>query len=193
MPTPPLEVVEVAIDDLIPADYNPRKIDRKKAAGLARSLEEFGFLDPVVVNRRSGRVVGGHQRINAARSIGRTTVPAVYVDLDDDREKALNLALNQYVGEWDLPKLLDSLDDGLRDLAGFDADELQAVRFHWRRQRRHGDPDADRYGRDNHPTLPEHPNTALIELEPGWVDLILTRAKDELDLDAELVHRADGA
>ena len=88
MPTPsPLEVVEVPIDSLTAADYNPRTIDKTKAERLARSLDEFGFLEPVVVNRHTGRVVGGHQRINAARTLGRTTVPVVYVDLDDDREK----------------------------------------------------------------------------------------------------------
>lgn len=91
-------------------------------------------------------------------------------------EVPINLALNQYVGEWDLPKLVDlleSLDDGLRDLAGFDADELQAVRFHWRRQRRHQNSDADRFGQDNHPTLPEHPDARPGDIYRVGVHLVI--------------------
>lgn len=157
-----LEVHDIPIDELTPADYNPRTIDPKKAEGLQRSLDEFGFLDPVIVNQRTGNVVGGHQRIDAARALEHDTVPVVYVDLDPDREKALNLALNQYVGEWDVPKLvdlLDTLDTDLRELAGFDLEELESVRFHYRRKRKAGNTDADRYGRDNRPQLPDDPDT----------------------------------
>lgn len=160
---PALNVVEVAIDELVPADYNPREISTKAADGLKRSIDEFGFLDPVIVNRANGnRIVGGHQRIDAARALGHATVPVIYVDLDDDREIALNLALNKFIGEWDIPKLVDlleGLDDSLRDLAGFDPDEVASVRFHYRRKRKLANSDNDRFGRGNHPELPTDPRT----------------------------------
>jgi ParB-like chromosome segregation protein Spo0J len=76
------------------APYNPRTITPEALAGLRRSIEEFGLVEPIVWNRRTGHVVGGHQRLKALQSMGERQTVVVVVDLDETREKALNLALN---------------------------------------------------------------------------------------------------
>lgn len=103
--TPP---IEFEISKLKLAEYNPRMIDADDLDGLARSIKEFGFVEPVVVNSNSDRtntVIGGHQRIRAAKKLGMDKVPCVFVDLDEPKEKALNIALNKISGEWDFKKL----------------------------------------------------------------------------------------
>jgi len=82
------------VSDLHPAPYNPRTIDPEAMAGLRRSVKEFGLVEPIVWNRQTARVVGGHQRLQALAEMGVQETPVVVVDLDETREKALNLALN---------------------------------------------------------------------------------------------------
>ena len=90
---------------LVPADYNPRKITDHQMSALKRSLERWGFVEPVVLNERTGRIVGGHQRVAAALELAMSEVPVIKVILDEDAEKALNIALNKISGEWDEVKL----------------------------------------------------------------------------------------
>ena len=94
--------------DLLPADYNPRK-DLKPGDAeyekLKRSLEQFGYVEPVIWNKTTGRVVGGHQRLKVLIDLGITEVECVVVELDEENEKALNVALNKISGEWDKDKL----------------------------------------------------------------------------------------
>ncbi|MBZ5638307.1 MAG: ParB N-terminal domain-containing protein [Acidobacteriia bacterium] len=87
------------------APYNPRRISDHDLDALRRSLRFFGTVEPIVVNKRSGHIVGGHQRVRAAEAEGIDTLPVVYVDLDDPSERQLNLALNKISGEWDEEKL----------------------------------------------------------------------------------------
>lgn len=101
-------IKQVAIDELIPADYNPRRISDSQRAALRRSLEEFGAVEPAVVNA-DGTIIGGHQRVVEAREMGWRTFPVVHVDLDDEQAKLLNLALNKIAGEWDEPRLAELL------------------------------------------------------------------------------------
>src|SRR5213593_3186227 len=85
--------------------YNPRRISEHDLAALRRSLKFFGTVEPIVVNRRSGHIVGGHQRVRAAEAEEIATLPVVYVDLDDPSEKQLCIAMNRISGEWDPEKL----------------------------------------------------------------------------------------
>lgn len=80
--------------DLQPADYNPREIRPEALAGLQGSIDRFGVLVPIVWNRRSGRVVGGHQRLKVLTAKGVEETDVVVVDLDDNEEVALNITLN---------------------------------------------------------------------------------------------------
>jgi DNA modification methylase len=114
------------------AKYNPRKISDQALDSLVQSIQRFGFVDPVIVNDRTGILVGGHQRIKAAKKLGLKEVPVVAVNLDEAEEKALNVALNKISGEWDLDLLRGVLEDvqagGLDlSLTGFTEDEWVAM------------------------------------------------------------------
>lgn len=114
MSIPKVRVVEMQVADLKPAPYNPRKISKTALAGLERSVERFGLVQPIIVNERTGNVVGGHQRLKVLKKARERTASVVVVDLDDTDERALNLTLNNpgtqglYDGE-SLRPLLDEL------------------------------------------------------------------------------------
>jgi DNA modification methylase len=104
-----------------------------EADKLRRSIETFGLVDPLIVRRADHTVIGGHQRLEAAKALGLKTVPVVYVDLSQQEAKALNIALNKIQGEWDPAKLGDLLEE-LRDLpdmdetlTGFDGREMDQL------------------------------------------------------------------
>ena len=101
-------IEKMKTEKLLPADYNPRK-DLKPGDAeyekLKRSIEQFGYVEPVIWNKATGRVVGGHQRLKVLIDMGITEVECVVVDLPEAKEKALNIALNKISGEWDKNKL----------------------------------------------------------------------------------------
>lgn len=112
---PQVERRTVSIETLTRAAYNPRKIDKAEKAGLAASLDRFGLVQEIVVNRRTDgelRVVGGHQRLDVLQEKGTKKVAVAIVELDDAAEKALNLALNSHAisGTWDGGKLTEMLE-----------------------------------------------------------------------------------
>ena len=75
---------------------------------LQASIEKFGVVDPLIVNTYPGRegiIVGGHMRYEIIKLLGITTVPCVYVYLELEREKELNVRLNKNLGEFDYEKL----------------------------------------------------------------------------------------
>jgi ParB-like chromosome segregation protein Spo0J len=128
----PLKSESVPVTKLLGmgAPYNPRRIDADQLAALRRSLRTFGAVEPVVANRRSGLIVGGHQRVKAAEAEGIETLPVVWVDLDETGERQLNLALNRISGEWDEPALaalLEELGSSAIDLTGFGSDEVDEL------------------------------------------------------------------
>jgi DNA modification methylase len=107
---------------------------------LTRSIEEFGFVEPVVVRRQDNTVIGGHQRLEAANALGYARVPVVYVEATETQAKALNVALNKIHGQWDVPKLGELLEE-LRDvpdldetLSGFDEIEMDDLLAELERQ-----------------------------------------------------------
>jgi len=105
---------------------NPRKMDKKTLEKLRRSIREFGIVEPLVINK-DNQVIGGNQRLKAIREEKIEEVPVVIVDLDKNKEKSLNLALNKIAGEWDeelLKSFIDDLDDDSLGLAGFDNVEV---------------------------------------------------------------------
>ena len=125
-------IEKIPTDRLTPADYNPRK-DLKPGdpeyEKLKRSLEEFGYVEPVIWNKTTSHVVGGHQRLKVLLDMGITEVECVVVEMDAEKEKALNVALNKISGDWDKDKLalliadLQGADFDV-SLTGFDPDEL---------------------------------------------------------------------
>ena len=122
-----VELSQVKVDELKFAPYNPRKMSREELEKLKRSITEFGYVEPIVVNKRTMHVVGGNQRLKVLKELGIETVDVVFVDLPLEKEKALNLALNRIQGEWDLERLkeiLEELDDQTLLLTGFNEDEI---------------------------------------------------------------------
>ncbi len=125
-----MQVEYVAIDTLRPDPANPRRISDAEMEALTRSLREYGFLQPVIARREDRAVIGGHQRLVAARRLGMKTVPVIFVDLSLEQARVLNLALNKISGSWDqelLAQMLADLQpvDGLDlSLSGFSNDEL---------------------------------------------------------------------
>lgn len=101
-----MDIVEVRLADLVPADYNPRRglsLGEKRA--LRNSIQKFGMVYPLVVNKRNNVIVGGHQRYAELKELGVETVPVVWVDMDEEQEKRANIQLNSIEADWDLEKL----------------------------------------------------------------------------------------
>ena len=127
-----MKIVKKLITELLPADYNPRKDLQptdNEYKQLKRSIEEFGYVEPIIYNIQTGVVVGGHQRLKVLSDLGYSEVDCVEVDIDITKEKALNIALNKINGDWDEDKLKDLLSElqGLdfdMDLTGFTAEDL---------------------------------------------------------------------
>ncbi len=130
-----MEIRKMSIEQINPAVYNPRKDLQPgdpEYEKLKRSMQEFGYVEPIVWNKRTGNIVGGHQRYKVLLDMGMSEVDCVVVDLDETKEKALNLALNKIHGDWDyikLKDLLEELDTGAFDieLTGFGLDEIEQL------------------------------------------------------------------
>ena len=128
-----LTLVNVALASLKPATYNPRKISEVEKAGLKSSIQEFGYVDPIIYNVRTGNIVGGHQRYTILRETGNTHADVIEIDVDDKKEKALNIALNHQgiAGTFDdekLQKLLPEVDKRLKDILNFDELEKEVAK-----------------------------------------------------------------
>jgi hypothetical protein len=132
---PETRIERRSVESLAPADYNPRTISSRAMGGLTESVKRFGLVQPIIVNDRTGSIVGGHQRRAALQASGVTETDVIVVDLSLEDERALNVALNnQHIsGEFtddldamleqiaaDTPELFEALrlDDLLADLAG---------------------------------------------------------------------------
>lgn len=121
------------LSDIIPAAYNPRQTLKPGDAeydALARSIDRFSLVEPLIVNRRNNVLVGGHQRLNVLKARGETEAEVVFVDLEDAREKALNIALNKIEGDWDFQKLeqiITEMDAEDLPYTGFSDDEIEGI------------------------------------------------------------------
>lgn len=130
-----MKIITLPVSDLHPADYNPRKDlapGDKQYDKLARSIETFGYVEPIVWNRTTGNIVGGHQRLKVLVEQGYKTVEVVEVELNEQEERILNVSLNKISGRWDNEKLTAILDElkeqGEMALTGFDDWELDALK-----------------------------------------------------------------
>jgi DNA modification methylase len=128
-----MQIAHVAIDELKPDPANPRRISDTELEALTRSLREYGLVDPIIARREDRTVIGGHQRLLAARRLGMKTVPVILLDLTQEQARVLNLALNKISGAWDEELLARMVADlsGVEELdlslTGFDEDELDAL------------------------------------------------------------------
>lgn len=114
-----MDIQKVNINDLISPDYNPRHITPEAMESLKRSINEFGYVSPLIVNDVNNHIVGGNQRYEALKQLGITEVEVSYVHIEDlDKEKALNIRLNNNSGDWDIGKLDNIFQD--LEIKGFD-------------------------------------------------------------------------
>ncbi len=126
-----MNIQKIGIEKLKPAEYNPRKDlkpEDEEYQKIKKSLIEFGYVAPVIVNADM-TVIGGHQRLKVLKELGYTEIECNIVDLDKDKEKALNIALNKITGEWDNTKLEELLAELKEteidmDATGFSFDEV---------------------------------------------------------------------
>ena len=103
-----MKIEKIKVNELKPAKYNPRIELKKEDESYQRiksSIEEFGLVDPLIVNKRNMTIIGGHQRYNILKDLGYETAECILVDLDEKQEKRLNLSLNKNSGFWDETKL----------------------------------------------------------------------------------------
>lgn len=109
-----MEIQTLEVNEINPAKYNPRKDLQPgdpEYVKLKKSILEFDMVEPLVWNKRTGNLVGGHQRLKILKELGIAEVEVSVVDLSEVKEKALNLALNKISGEWDFPILKDLLEE----------------------------------------------------------------------------------
>jgi DNA modification methylase len=129
--TPELAITQEPISELHADPANPRRISDQGLESLTRSIHQFGLVDPIIARLEGKTVIGGHQRLIAARRLGLKQVPVVFVDLSREQARLLNIALNRISGSWDqelLARLLAELKDVLNvdlSLTGFSEDELK--------------------------------------------------------------------
>lgn len=129
-----MNIQKIEIGKLKPADYNPRKDlkpEDEEYQKIKKSIIEFGYVDPIIVNTDM-TVIGGHQRLKVLKDLGYTVIECNMVDLDKNKEKALNIALNKITGEWDnkkLEELIAELKEEEFDLSttGFTFDEVDNI------------------------------------------------------------------
>lgn len=124
-----IEIID--INKLNSPEWNPRFINDEDFEKLKNSLEEFGYVDPIIVNKHNMNIVGGNQRYLALKDLGYDEIEVIFINEPDlNKEKALNIALNKISGDWDTAKLESILDEiSLSDfdveLTGFDETELK--------------------------------------------------------------------
>lgn len=129
-----MNIQKIEIGKLKPADYNPRKDlkpEDEEYQKIKKSIIEFGYVDPIIVNTDM-TVIGGHQRLKVLKDLGYTVIECNMVDLNKNKEKALNIALNKISGDWDNNKLEELLaelkeTDIDLDITGFSFDEVDNI------------------------------------------------------------------
>ena len=122
------KIISKDIDSLIFAEYNPRQLTKDQYKHLKDSIDRFGLVDPIIVNKnklRKNIIIGGHQRVKVAKDMNIKEVPVIELDLTYDRERELNVRLNKNSGEWDFDILANNFElDELIDI-GFKENELK--------------------------------------------------------------------
>lgn len=129
-----MEIRKINVEDIKAAEYNPRKDlmeDDKEYIKIKNSIATFGYVEPIIWNKRTGNIVGGHQRFKVLLENGEEEIEVVVVDLEEKDEKKLNIILNKVKGRWNIGKLTELLqeleDRGEMEITGFEDWELQGL------------------------------------------------------------------
>ena len=101
-----MKIEKVNINDLILPEYNPRTITEEEMQKLQDSINEFGYISPIIVNKVNNHIIGGNQRAKALKQLGYVEIDVIFINEPNIyKEKALNIRLNNLSGEWDKEKL----------------------------------------------------------------------------------------
>ena len=104
-----MKIKHIDVNLLRPATYNPRQITKKQFNDLKVSIQKFGLIDPIIVNKDL-TVIGGHQRLMVCKDLSFEDVPCVVLDLSKEKEKELNVRLNKSGGDFDMDILANEFD-----------------------------------------------------------------------------------
>ena len=104
-----MKIELIKINKLKPAKYNPRQISTKQYKDLKESIEKFGLVDPIIVNK-DNTVIGGHQRLKICKDLKYVDVDCVMLDLSKEEERELNIRLNKNTGTFDMDILANEFD-----------------------------------------------------------------------------------
>ena len=126
-----MNIEKIEINKVIPYENNPRK--NQSVEKVASSIKDFGFQQPIVVDKNMVVIVG-HTRLMGAKKLGLTHVPVVQADLDEAKAKAYRIADNRVNEDsgWDNKLLQDELNKLLNfdidlNMTGFTNDELDSL------------------------------------------------------------------
>lgn len=129
-----MEIKKISVDKLNAAKYNPRvdlQPEDEEYKRLKRSIEVFGYVEPIIWNERTGNIVGGHQRLKILISQGYKEIETSCINVSEEDEKVLNVSLNKIKGRWDIDKLSDILQEfdevDSIGLTGFEERELESL------------------------------------------------------------------
>ena len=129
-----MEIKKISVDKLNAAKYNPRvdlQPEDEEYKRLKRSIEVFGYVEPIIWNERTGNIVGGHQRLKILISQGYKEIETSCINVSEEDEKVLNVSLNKVKGRWDIDKLSDILQEfdevDSIGLTGFEERELESL------------------------------------------------------------------
>lgn len=125
-----METRKIKISEVKPSEYNPRKISEKDYNNLKKSVKTFGILRPLIINTTTGNLISGHQLLKVLQDEKIEETEVLFLNLTEEQEKALNLAMNKISGEFEedkLIELLQQIDEKNQDLlgqTGFNTEEI---------------------------------------------------------------------
>ena len=159
-----LKIEYVPIEQLKSNQKNPRKWSDKQLSDLIESIKRFSIVDPAVINMAKGRefvLIGGHMRVAAAKKLGLTEMPCVFMNIPDiDKEQELVIRLNKNLGEFDSDMLSEYDETILADI-GFESEELDDI-YHFESEPEQFDVNKEL----------EKLKISKIEIEPGDVYIL---------------------
>lgn len=126
-----MKIEQLNINDIKPYDKNPRKND-KAVDRVANSIKEFGFQQPIVVDKNMVIVVG-HTRYKAAKKLNLSKIPVVIADVSEEKLQAYRIADNKLneLADWDEDLLFEEISEiainGNEQLTGFSAEEINSI------------------------------------------------------------------
>ena len=104
-----MNIEKIQIDKLKAATYNPRQISTKQYKDLKESINKFGLVDPIIVNK-CYTIIGGHQRYKICKDLEYKDIGCIILDLNKEQERELNIRLNKNTGEFDMDILANEFD-----------------------------------------------------------------------------------